>query len=355
MPLIPHDPALITPEWLSEVLGADVDACKVEQIAVGVGLLGRLFRVYLEGGGDVPATVVVKLPTLDVTARTNVCEELDFYPREVAFYQQIGLANPLPPARPYYAAVDEATHDFVLVLEDLGRLRNADQNIGCSVGDAETLIDAIARHQAYWWDNERLASVPFLTSYGSPPFSTVVVGTYEAAWPVFVERIGYDMSPALRDYGERLPSLMPWYLAEVSRRPTTFLHGDLRLDQLFFAVGPADSPVRALDWQLCAKGRGAFDLAYFLSQSLAVETRRSHEDDLLDRYAARLAEHGVDYSREQISHDYRLTTAWCFVYPVIAAGQIGIANERQLALLRTMYQGAATAIEDLNALTLQPD
>lgn len=355
MSFIPSGPSSLTAEWFSEVLNADVEVCKVEQIAIGVGLLGRLFRVYLDGDPDVPATVVVKLPTLDVRARATICEELDFYSREVSFYREIGLANPLQPARPYYAAVDAATHDFVLVLEDLGGLRNADQNIGCSVADAETVVDAVARHQAYWWDNDRLASVPFLTSYGSPPFSTVVVGTYEAAWPVFVERVGYDMPPALRDYGERLPSLMPWYLAEVSRAPNTFLHGDLRLDQLFFAVDHTDSPVRVLDWQLCAKGRGAFDLAYFLSQSLTVDTRRRHEDDLLDRYAERLAEHGVDYRREQISRDYRLTTAWCFVYPVIATGQIGIANDRQLALLRTMYEGAAAAIEDLNALTLQPD
>ena len=99
LPLIPDGPASITAEWLSEVLGAHVDACKVEQIGIGVGLLGRLFRVHLDGGSDVPATVVVKLPTLDVKARSTICEELDFYPREVAFYQQIGLANPLPPAR----------------------------------------------------------------------------------------------------------------------------------------------------------------------------------------------------------------------------------------------------------------
>ena len=31
------------------------------------------------------------------------------------FYQQIGLANPLRPARPYFAAFDKTTHDFVLV------------------------------------------------------------------------------------------------------------------------------------------------------------------------------------------------------------------------------------------------
>ena len=50
MPIIPLDPSSITAEWLSEVFEADVRACKVEQIAIGVGLLGRLFRVHLDGG-----------------------------------------------------------------------------------------------------------------------------------------------------------------------------------------------------------------------------------------------------------------------------------------------------------------
>ena len=133
-------------------------------------------------------------------------------------------------------------------------------------------------------------------------------------------RVGYDMSPAMRDFGERLPSLMPWFMAEITRPPHTFLHGDLRLDQLFFAVGTDDAPVTALDWQITAKGRGAYDLGYFLSQSLTAETRRSCEDAAARRYAERLAEHGIDYPREELRRDYRLTTAWCFIYPVIGRG-----------------------------------
>jgi hypothetical protein len=53
-------------------------------------------------------------------------------------YQEIGLANPLRPAHPYFAAFDETTHDFDLVLEDLGRLRVADQTVGCAAADVET-------------------------------------------------------------------------------------------------------------------------------------------------------------------------------------------------------------------------
>ena len=91
----PADPLSVNAAWLSEVLGADVWKCRLEQIAIGVGLLGRLYRVHLDGGPDVPRSVVVKLPTLDPVARPAVCEDLEFYLREVRFYQEIGLANPL--------------------------------------------------------------------------------------------------------------------------------------------------------------------------------------------------------------------------------------------------------------------
>jgi hypothetical protein len=272
MPKIPLDPLSVTPEWLSEVLQADVQSCKLEQIAIGVGLLGRLFRAHLDGGPDVPASVVLKLPSLDADVRSTLCEPADLYLKEVRFYEEIGLANPLRPARPYFTAFDPATHDFVLVLEDLDRLRLADQTLGCSAADAATVIDAIARHHAHWWQNERLASLSWLTTYNTPPFPAVVARNYEASWPNFVERVGYDMSPALRGFGERFPSLMPWFLEELTRPLHTFLHGDLRLDQLFFAVEADDPPVTAVDWQIVAKGRGAYDVGYFLSQSLTPET-----------------------------------------------------------------------------------
>ncbi|MDT5339902.1 MAG: hypothetical protein QOD90_5407 [Mycobacterium sp.] len=351
----PHDPASITASWLSGVLGTDVRKCHLEQIGIGVGLLGRVFRAHLEGAPGVPASVVVKLPTLDMEARTALCEDLEFYSSEVRFYQEIGDTNPLPPARAYFAAFDETTHDFVLVLEDLGRLRVADQTMGCTVSDAETVVDAIARNHAHWWESRRFESMPWLKMYRSPPFPERISRNFEAGWPRFLEVVGSDLSPAMLEFGERFPAMVPWFCNELTRPPRTLLHGDLRLDQLFFAVDPDDSPVTALDWQITGKGRGAYDLAYFLSQSLATETRRTAEGDLIERYTERLAEHGVDYPRDELRRDYRLTTAWCFVYPVLAAGRIELANDRQLKLLRAILDWSAAAIEDHDALALRPD
>lgn len=355
MPKIPVDPLSVTPAWLSETLEADVHECELEQIGIGVGLLGRLYRAHLQGGPGVPKTVVVKLPTLDITARTNLCEELEMYLREIRFYEEIGVANPLRPAHHYFAAIDEATHDFVLVLEDLGRLRLADQLVGCSADDAATVIDAIARHHAYWWDNERLASLPWLMEYSSPRFIAAITENYAAAWSKFLDRVGDSLSPAVRDFGDRFQSSIPWFLGQVTRRPYTFVHGDLRLDQLFFAVSADDPPVTALDWQLAGRGRGAYDLSYFLDQSMTTDDRRSCEDALLERYAERLAEHGIDYPREELRHDYRLATAWCFIYPVMAEGRIEIVNDRNQRLARTMLTRGVAALEDHGGLALGPD
>lgn len=354
MAWFPVDPRSVTAGWLSEILDADVRQCRLEQIGVGVGLLGRLYRAHIEGPGA-PTSVVLKFPTTDERARTTLCEALEFYLREVRFYREIGLANPLPPARPYFAAFDELTHDFVLVLEDLGRLRVVDQTVGCTRADAETVIDAIARHHAHWWDSERLTAVPWLSSYSAPPFPAVLAGNFEAAWPRFLDRVGADLSPELLAFGARFPSLVPWYLDQIMRPPHTFLHGDLRLDQLFFAVEPDDPPVTALDWQITCTGRGAYDVAYFVSQSLSTQTRRACEAGLLDRYAQLLAELGIVYPATELLRDYRLTTAWCFAYPVIGAGQADIANDRQLELLRTMAANSAAAIQDHDALSLRPD
>lgn len=353
MAWFPTDPHSVTPAWLSHVLGADVRACRLEQIGIGVGILGRVYRVHLDGTG-VPDSVVIKLPTLDDKALA-LCEDLDFYLTEAHFYDEVGLANPLRPARPHFTGFDPVTHDFILVLEDLRHLRVNDQIVGCTVSDAEVIVDAIAGHHAYWWESERFASLKWLKQFADPRYADVIAANVKAAWPVVLEQFADELSPAIKAFGQRLPELIDWYASEIARPPGTFLHGDLRLDQMFFGMQPKDPPVTALDWQLCSIGRGAYDLAYFLSQSLTTRTRRSCENSLIERYAERLAERGIHYSAAELNRDYRLATAWCFTYPVIGTGRIEAANDRQVDLLRAMLRGSVAAIEDHDALAVRPD
>ena len=53
--------------------------------------------------------------------------------------------------------------------------------------------------------------MPWLKSYATAPFPEVMVGNFEAGWPRFLEVLGSELSPALFDFGERFPSMVPWF------------------------------------------------------------------------------------------------------------------------------------------------
>lgn len=46
MATFPIDPLDVTAEWMGSVLDSDVQDCRLEQIGIGVGLLGRLYRAH---------------------------------------------------------------------------------------------------------------------------------------------------------------------------------------------------------------------------------------------------------------------------------------------------------------------
>jgi len=147
---------------------------------------------------------------------------------------------------------------------------------------------------------------------------------------------------------------MDWFMGELAREPWTMCHGDFRLDNLFFAVEPDQPPVAVVDWQICFRGRAGYDLAYFVSQSLQTDVRRSCEQELKDRYRADLAAKGIDYPADELDRDYKRTVAYCFIYPVVSAGQIELANERMLDLILGILDRAVQAIEDNDALSVLP-
>ena len=114
----PVDPSQLSNEWLGDAVGGKVSSFDVEQIGIGVGLLGRLFRVSLQGDG-VPASVIAKFPTLDEGARMNVVEPLRFYEKEVRFYSEAANEAPISTPKVYFAEHDPGSGDFALLLEDL--------------------------------------------------------------------------------------------------------------------------------------------------------------------------------------------------------------------------------------------
>ncbi|MCB1693569.1 MAG: phosphotransferase, partial [Pseudomonadales bacterium] len=126
----------------------------------------------------------------------------------------------------------------------------------------------------------------------------------------------------------------------------TFLHGDYRQDNFIYLRG-GDEAV-TMDWQISGKGRAAFDVTYFVCQSLQSDLRRRIEKDLVRKYVERLNDSGVSgYDFETAWNDYRVLTLFCLIYPITVCGSLDLANERGRALAECMLDRNLGVIDDL--------
>jgi aminoglycoside/choline kinase family phosphotransferase len=349
-PLVPPDASALTAVWLTEALrpthpeAGTVTAVRVEPLGIGYGLVGALRRLHLSwehpaAGG--PNTLVAKV-TADGSRSRAVADAMGLYRNEVRFNQYLGPATPL--AVPcHHAGFDEATGAFVLLLEDMGTAGTYDQIEGCPPERAEPVVEALADHHAASWDEAGLGGHTWLRRMDDPSLVAPFAAAFAAGWPGIRERAGDRLPPGVRDLGDRFLDLLPALLTELTAPPRTLVHGDFRLDNMFF--GPGDR-VTLCDWQLTDRSRGARDLAYFLTQSLTPDDRAAHEQALIDCYVDRLAGHGVDYGRDQVWHDYRVATVFALMYPVVAGTGLDL-GERAARLTDLILDRCAAALVDL--------
>lgn len=360
----PTDPGELDAAWLTTALrstgtiGDDVEvtAFEAEPIGVGVGILALLWRITLTydgGAGSGPATAVLKLPHTGAQSR-QIADAFRFYEREVGFYEEGAARSPLRTPARYASSFDPSSGDFLLLMEDMGGRRCYDQTEGCPPEEAARDLVALAEHHAAWWNAPDLTSLSWVVRVCDPPNPQSLVPALRQSWPIieseFVHLLRGPMLEAARRMSDAVVSLME----RLSEPPLTLLHGDHRLDNLFFSDDEGAEGIAMLDWQITGAGRGMYDVAYFLSQSLVPEERKGVEHELVSTYHRALLDHGVEgYSFEDCWEDYRLATLFVSVYP-LNAGAVDLVNEHAVALFSTMLDRSVSAILDLDALELMP-
>jgi hypothetical protein len=333
-------------------LGAgSVTGLSVEPIGAGSGFLGQLARLrptYDPAGEMGPDTLIGKLPTIDPGGR-EICRLFKFYEREIRFYRELAPRVPVRVPRCYASVMDVEADDYLLLIEDLNSLPAGDDATGCSVAEAERAVRSIARLHADWWDSpilDRFDWVPF----SNAPVHQLAEPTYQQTAEPFLAMFGDSISSRMRGITERMRTHVIDLLNDFSRPPTTIAHGDFRLDNLFFSA----QGVALIDWQIAFRGRGAFDVAYFLGGCLDPTLRRSEEMRLLRLWHAIAADGRPDYPFEQALLDYRRAALYCHVYTVIAIASLNPTNERGMAVFKAWLERRSAAIEDLDADELMP-
>ena len=344
METIPTTIDEVTPGWLTAVSGLRCETAEPEQIGVGIGVSSALYRVRLTGPGC-PSSVIVKLPALDPAA-VFTSTVLRMYIREVGFFERLAADVPVRVPDLHHGAVDEETSRFVVVMEDLSTLRSVDQLEGMPLADAERAVDALAAWHARWWRAaDDLAAAGTTVSLGDPIYPAVLPLVFGEGWQKMIGEM--EVAPSIAAIGPRFSDAIAGLLHDLSQPPTTMLHGDYRADNILF---DADGAPVLLDFQLIGTGSGAYDLAYFVTQSLESGVAEANERRLFDRWREGLRAGGVpeDDLGEDLWLSYRKAALFCLVYPVVAGRGMDLSDPRQRALLECMNTRFARAVEQLD-------
>lgn len=332
----------VTPKWLSQALGEPVDRLEIADIGSGVGLASTVYRASIDGD----RSVIVKLIATEETAHFT-SSMLRMYAREVLFYRELADICPVKVPSCSYSDLNEAEDGFVLIIEDMGDLRPGDQVGTMPTADVEAAIDGLAAWHSHWWrDADRFAGSGAAVPINGPIYPAVLPVVFGPG----LEKLSTELvlDPAVLQIGSRWePSLLEM-LDGLHSGPTTLLHGDWRGDNMMF---DPDGALAMVDFQLTGVGTAAYDLAYFVTQSIEPEQASQNERAWFDRWTNGLVSAGIpEADIETLWDQYRLAAAFCLVYPVVSCGNVDMSNERERALVTKMIDRFTRAANELDLL-----
>lgn len=298
----PSHPGEVTPGWLTEVVGAPVDAVSWEPIGTGqVGDSAR-FTLSRPDGSSAPPTLAGKFPAEDQTSRSTAAM-FGLYAKEVSFYRDIAPQLDVRVPQVHFSGLAEDGGEFILLFEDLGPCRGGNQIAGCDLADAEAAIRQGAAIHAPSWHNRAILDTDWLVT--KPEVSAQIRALYPQAQTVWRERYADTLEPEFMQLCEAVAEYNASVFTDNPPAPISLVHGDFRLDNMLFDIKGGAEPIAVLDWQTVTIGNPMTDIGYFLGCGIGDELRNAHEDRLIDLWLSEMAARGVKLSRSEIWDDYR--------------------------------------------------
>ena len=347
MALIPNSVQEITVDWLNSVLPDGMNGVSDmhwEDLGEGVGILGEVSRLHLtyDESSDGPKTIIAKCQS---PAPENIflCQVMGFYFREVNFYQKLTDTLPVKVPACYYSDISDDGIPFVLLIEEISDITILDQINGADVDSTKKVFSELAKLHAYYWESEKLYALDWLPPMnndmykGSSALAEEKLPSFKENWGEIVDS---DVLNAVEKFIPNYGSFLDW---AVSQGNQTFTHTDCRCENYLF--GP-ESEITMIDFQLATRFWGVWDISNWLSASLTVEMRRSHENELVDHYYKELVNNGVEnYSLDQCWSDLKACLMMQTFSQVIVSDLDG-SNERGNELLGQFIIRTFTAAQD---------
>jgi hypothetical protein len=276
------------------------------------------------------------------------------YVREIGFYRDLQSEVSVRTPHVLHVGWDPVSHDFVVMMEDIRAAEPGDQLAGCSIEQAELVIDqAVGLHAPTWGRADELGNLEWL-GYPDAERAEFMSLMLTTLFPGFAERYADRLSvddlatgaALIEDYEAWSASVAAW--AE-RNGGWCVVHGDYRLDNMLFGTDSTAPAVTVVDWQTVAGGIGPADVAYFCGAGLLPDARAEHERALVERYGAGLTAAGVEVDDAALWEGYALGSAGGFVMAVLAS-QIVERTERGDEMFAVMAERHAAQVRDVGLL-----
>ena len=344
---IPRYPDDVTPTWLTDIVGAEVN--EVDVAAVGTGQTGATYRVsatYAAKPDALPDTFVIKLPATDDEVRDRVVLG---YRSECAFYQSVAHRVQVPVPTCFHCEISEDAAEYALLLTDQAPAVQGDQIAGCDEGQALLAARAIAGLHGPTWNQREWLTFPGLAMSLLDDASKKGLGDIAVmSADITVEKLGAKLDAADRDtFLDTMGLVTPW-LADLDR--FSLIHGDYRLDNMLFH--PDGHQAWVVDWQTLGVGLPARDLAYFAATSLDPALRARLDRKLVEEYHRALLSYGVTgYDLETCWHDYRYGMIQALLISALGFA-FAVGTDRGDDMVATMLRRGCQAVRELGTADL---
>ena len=355
---IPDSPLDITPQWLNEALSTTntfsnvvVTSLQIEPIAklTSVGQLARLHLKLSHPRSSLPKKLIAKLHAPDEIQRAKTRLYMPDK-SEISFYRQLAGEIPLRTPHCYFSAMNVSLGKYIRILEDLAPAKVGNQIDGSTMQETASALRAIAGFHAYWWKNKRLGTLDWLANSQMDSKTTTdwILNQYREAFPVFVGKLGTSLTDSVKTFGEQLPERLTGK-NQLGELPRTLIHGDFRLENVFFGDSLGESGLAVIDWQDVSRGEGVSDVAWFIGGCLKNTPNRQREErQLLKTYHETLEANGVNgYTLNVCWNDYRLAIRRYFVQAVLMVASLNPDNLRENRLARAVSERFIAAVTDL--------
>ncbi len=360
---MPDGGTAITADWMGRALAAGgvtgraaVESLKAVEIGHGTGFTTATLRcelAYADGDAG-PQSVVAKLPSSE-PKNLRMGKRLALYRRECEFYRHLAHDAPVHSPTMLYGDFETGSQRFVLILEDLRHMEAGDQLAGATADQARRVIREIAQLHGRYWNKTDQPPLSRMFAVADPRRRLAVQLFYLANLVTALRNFGYDFPDDLRDLAEVYGTRIADHIRELAGEARTFIHGDLRLDNVFFGADGDSRGVVLIDWQVSGISCGLSDVASFLTGSVPTEVRREIERPAIEEYAEIVRGMGAsDVTFDYCWRLYRHHLLARLLNVIAICGGLSITDERGRRLIKVGLNRLLSAIKDLDAAECLP-